>query len=545
VTLPAFPFAPRWRGRALVGPALALALGGVHATAFAPWDRWWLQVLALSGLFALVRLQTRAAASSAAPPTVSAATGASGHARAGTQAGVALKLGFAFGIGWFGVGVSWVYVSMHVYGLMAAPLAGAATAGFCALLAIFPAAALWAVHRALPESTARATLAVPAAWMLGEWARGHVLTGFPWLATGYAHTDGPLAGLAPLAGVYGVSLAAALLAACTAALVGRQVRGRAALACFAAVLVLLLGGERLRAQRWTQPQGPVIAVSLAQGNSPQDLKFAAGGFEQSLATYLRLAASGPPVDLIVLPESVLPVPLSLLPEEVPRAFRAAARARGAALVFGIFIEDPPGEYLNSAVAFTADAAPMQRYAKRHLVPFGEFIPWGFRWFVDLMNMPIGDQRRGTPLQKPFAIAGQRIAVNICYEDLFGAEIADAWHDPSTAPTVLLNLSNLAWFDDSLALPQHLQISRMRVLETGLPMLRATNSGATAVIGADGQVEAKLAHRTEAALVARVQGMAGTTPYVRWRDTPALLAAAALLALAFATFVVPRLRARGG
>ena len=179
----------------------------------------------------------------------------------------------------------------------------------------------------------------------------------------------------------------------------------------------------------------------------------------------------------------------------------------------------------------------QRYSKQQLVPFGEFIPWGFRWFVDLMQMPIGDQERGGADQVPMDLAGQRIAVNICYEDLFGDVIRRAWHDPLREPTMMLNLSNLAWFDDSIALPQHLQISRMRALETQHPMLRATNTGATAVVDDRGVVTAQLPFETAAALDARVQGMRGLTPFLRFGNAPAVFVAFLLVGLAAAGGVV--------
>lgn len=224
---------------------------------------------------------------------------------------------------------------------------------------------------------------------------------------------------------------------------------------------------------------------------------------------------------MVLPEGVFPIPAQYLPRSLTDALAAFVRERNAALIFGVFLEDPPGEFTNSAVALTPDREEAQRYGKRHLVPFGEFVPWGFRWFVDAMRMPLGDQQRGAPYQPPLEAAGQRIAINICYEDLFGAEIRRAWDDPARAPTLLLNMSNLAWFDDSIALPQHLQIARMRTLETGRPMLRATNSGATAVVDARGNVVAELPFVTEAVLAHEVQGYAGLTPYLRWGDAPAL------------------------
>lgn len=492
--------------RGLAPGLIALAAGALHALAFAPWERPWLQVLALALLFALTtRIErTRAAA----------------------------LLGFAFGLGWFGVGVSWVYVSMHVYGLMPAVLAAAATAAFCAFLALYPALALGVAQRLVPSAFPRLALALPAAWAISEWLRGTLLTGFPWLAAGYAHTDGPLAGFAPLLGVYGIGFVAALLAGALAlfALPVRQ-RGVRGYAWTAAVLVIgLAGGGVAGSQRWTSPVGAPLTVRLVQANIPQDVKFEAPGLQRSFEAHWALM-QGPRVDLIALPESVFPVPLGFVPPEALEAFRAVVREQGTGLIFGVFIEEPRDAYFNSAVGLSPGAPGWQRYSKQHLVPFGEFIPPGFRWFVDLMQMPIGDQERGVIDQPPMAIAGQRIAVNICYEDLFGSVIRRAWHDPAHEPTLMLNLSNLAWFDDSIALPQHLQISRMRALETQHPMLRATNTGATAIVDDRGKVVAQLPFNAPAALDATVQGYAGRTPFLRYGDAPALVVALAVLLLA--------------
>jgi len=478
--------------------ALAAALGAAHAFAFAPFHLPWLQWLALAGLFALILPVDR-------PRTAALA-------------------GFAFGLGWFGVGVSWVYVSMHVYGQMPALLAAAAAAAFCGFLALYPALALWLGVRLDAAAGKRALLTLPAAWAGAEWLRGVLLTGFPWLASGYAHTDGPLAGLAPIAGVHGITLAAALIAGGLALMLRRPRRNLLAPAVL--VATLLAGGQALRTIEWTAPAGEPMRVRLVQGNVPQNLKFADGGMSLSEAAYLPLLQDAEPADLVVLPESVLPLPLSYLPQPTLDALASVPR-RGTALIFGIFIEEPRGHYYNSAVGLSP-AGTSQRYSKRHLVPFGEFIPWGFRWFVDRMQMPIGDQQRGDPYQPPMQLAGQRIAVNICYEDLFGDEIRRAWGDPAQAPTLLLNLSNLGWFDDSLALPQHLQISRLRALETGRPVLRATNTGATAIIDARGRVVGQLPYLTRGVLSGEVQGYRGDTPYLRYGDAPVLAAMVALL-----------------
>jgi apolipoprotein N-acyltransferase len=492
-----------------IGLPLAAGLGLVHALSFAPWNLPWLQVLALAGLVALAL-------------------------RTGSSRTAAL-LGFAFGMGWFGLGVSWVFISMHSYGGMPVVLAGAATAAFCAYLALYPALAMAVAHRLASGAAVFTLLALPAAWAASEWLRGTLFTGFPWLASGYAHSDGPLAGVAPLVGVYGLALAAGLVAGALALWTVARSASRPALIAGSLFAVALLGaGQALRALEWTQPTGAPIRVRLVQGNVPQNLKFSEGGMQRAVDTHARLL-SGPRVDLAVLPESVFPVSLNYLPDAVTQQLLDFTRSQQTALVFGVFIEQPPGNYYNSAVGLSPGNTPaLQRYSKRHLVPFGEFIPWGFRWFVDLMQMPIGDQQRGAPYQGPMELAGQRIAVNICYEDLFGAEIIAAWQVPERAPTVLLNISNLAWFDDSIALDQHLQISRLRALETGRPMLRATNTGATAVIDPRGSVVTQLAHLTEGALIADVVGYTGLTPYVRWGDWPALaLAALLLLAAAIA------------
>ncbi len=476
---------------------LAFALGAAHALSFAPWNFWWLQPLTLAAVFAL----------SLRAPTLRASA----------------TLGFVFGMGWFGTGVWWVYISMHTYGGMPAVLASAATAAFCAWLAMFPALALgiagwWRGHRCMYLA-----LILPACWALSEWLRGVVFTGFPWLASGYAHTDGPLAGYAPVLGVYGISMMAALVAGAAVLVTTHR---------WVAVALLLIVpalGTTLRTVSWSTPHGAPLAVRLVQGNMPQDLKFGPEGLLQGHPLHMALLDTPGHTDLAVMPESVFPIPINYVPQAVVQDLVDYVERTQATLMLGAFIEEPRERFFNSVVVLHPDRHS-EDYRKRHLVPFGEFIPLGFRWFVDLMRMPIGDQERGAPYQAPIALKDQRIALNICYEDLFGGEIIEAWRDPARAPTVLLNLSNLAWFDDSIALDQHLQISRMRALETARPMLRATNTGATALIDAHGQTVAALPYLTRNVLDVRVQGHTGLTPYVLWGNVPALALALGMLVL---------------
>ena len=337
---------------------LAAGLGLLHALSFAPWNLPALQVAALAGLFALTL-----------------------HAPSARRAAL---LGFAFGAGWFGLGVSWVFISMHRYGGMPAWMAGAATAAFCAYLALFPALALALARRFASQPAAMALMALPAAWAGSEWLRGTLFTGFPWVASGYAHADGPLAGYAALVGVYGLALLAAWLAGALSLLAyARQIGPRTSMVAAAIAVVIVASGAALRGHAWSLPEGMPIKVRLVQGNVPQDLKFGGDGMRRAIDTHLRLL-DGPRVDLAVLPESVFPVTLNQLPDEITQRLLDLTRTQRTALVFGTFIEQPAGAYYNSAVGLSADGAPLQRYSKRHLVPFGEFIPWGFRWFVDLM-----------------------------------------------------------------------------------------------------------------------------------------------------------------
>jgi apolipoprotein N-acyltransferase len=257
-----------------------------------------------------------------------------------------------------------------------------------------------------------------------------------------------------------------------------------------------------------------------QGNIPQDLKWRPEKFSDSLRTYYRLALENP-AQLTVLPETALPAFFEQVPQEYFDELQKLALRRQGDLLFGIALGDG-SRYANGAVSL--GASPQQRYSKSHLVPFGEFIPPGFAWFLALARIPMSDFTPGTTTQVPMQIAGQKVAVNICYEDAFGEEIIRMLPEAS----LLVNLSNVAWFGDSLAPAQHLQIAQMRALEAGRPMLRATNTGMTAIVGADGQVQAALPPFTRAALTGEVQGYAGLTPYVRWGNWPVILFALLLV-----------------
>jgi apolipoprotein N-acyltransferase len=485
------------RGR----PFAALLLGAFATLGFAPVDHAEATLAALVGLFFL--------ADGAAPRR-------------------AALIGWSYGLGFFMVGISWVYVSMHDVGGMPAPLAALAVLLFAAYLAAFPALAVaLGAHLKNAHWTHR-LLVLPACWGLSEWLRGWLFSGFPWLAAGYAGTGGPFAGYAPVVGVHGVGWLYAFAAMAVVDLMRRFANiGWHGLAPRDAALPLVLAvGAGLSQAQWTMPQGAPVKVALLQGNIPQDLKFEAGRFESTLALYQRLITTHP-ASLVVLPETALPRMLQTIPREYLESLQNAARAAGTNLVTGVPLAESRERYFNSAISLGAD--PSQRYDKAHLVPFGEFIPWGFRWFVDAMKMPLGDFTRGTDTPQPLQLGAQRVAINICYEDLFGEEIIRQLPQAN----ILVNISNIAWFGDSLAPHQHLQISRMRALETGRAMLRATNTGMTAAIDAHGRVTQRLQPFTEGALVTEVQGYAGATPYVRLGNWPVICACVLTLTLALA------------
>jgi apolipoprotein N-acyltransferase len=337
--------------------------------------------------------------------------------------------------------------------------------------------------------------------------RGWVFTGFPWAASGYAHDGAPLAGFAPLVGVYGIGVLVAMCAGCLVMLTQR--RKLPALGLFAALMLL---GAGLRTVEWTQAAGKPLTVRLLQGNIPQDRKFDLAFLTNILETYQGMITAAP-ADLVATPETAIPIFAHQLPQGYLDGLQRFATGSGSTLALGMPLLDGPGKYSNSLIAISPQPQAY-RYDKAHLVPFGEFIPPGFRWFTDMLNIPLSDATRGGALQAPFAVKDQLVLPNICYEDVFGEEIAYQLRNAPRPATMLLNVSNLSWYGQSTAIPQHLQISRMRTLETGRPMLRATNDGATAVIDHRGQVAHVLPFYEAGVLSATVQGTTGMTPYIR-------------------------------
>jgi apolipoprotein N-acyltransferase len=442
----------------------------------------------------------------------------------------AFWLGFSFGMGLFAAGVSWVYVSLSQFGGMPAPLAAFATLGFSALLSLFPAGAGWLQARVPASPVWRACLVIPASWVLFEWLRSWVLTGFPWLSAGYAAVGWPTQGLGPLVGVFGMSFATLSIGG----MLWNMLRPGHRVASAVALLLVLGGSQALRQVDWTVPHGAATSVALLQGNIAQDLKFRPERYERILETYATLIDETQ-ARLIVLPETALPRFHDRIDPAYLARLERTARRNGGDILLGVPFHAAEGEYYNSAISL--GTAPRQVYHKRHLVPFGEFVPPAFGWVMRMLSIPFSDFSRGAPTQAPLELAGQSVAVNICYEDAFGDEIARQLPEA----TILVNLSNVAWFGDSLAPAQHLQIAQLRAIETGRMHLAATNTGITAAIDRDGTVLLRLPQFIEGRLVVAAQGYAGATPYVNWGDWPAL--AAALLVLAMSVLVAWRKRPR--
>ena len=488
---------------------LALLAGLAQALSLAsPWSGaplWWLQLLALAALVTLVD-----------------------RSRSWQQAAL---VGWLFGIGWLAGTFWWLFTSMHTYGGLAAPLAALAVLGLAAFLASFYALIFACFKAIAPVHWSGRALVFAALWLLAELARGTWLTGFPWGAVGYAHVDGPLAWLAPIVGVYGMSFVAALLA--TLLVPGRRGQRGFGGPVSAVALVLVLAWAP--AVPWSTGNGQ-LDVALLQGNIPQDEKFQSGsGVPLALKWYAE-QLQGSQASLVIAPETAIP----LLPQQLPAGYAEGLQAHFAqgqqAALVGIPMGNLRAGYTNSVQGWVPGVVHPYQYDKHHLVPFGEFIPPLFRWFTDLMNIPLGDFNRGAIGQPSLVWQGQRIAPNICYEDLFGEELGARFADPASAPTIFANFSNIGWFGNSVAIDQHLHISRLRALEFSRPMVRATNTGATAIIDHEGRVTHSLARYTRGVLQGEVEGREGTTAYAwwvaRWSLWPLWLLAGAVVVVAW-------------
>ena len=423
----------------------------------------------------------------------------------------AAALGLLFATVWLSATFWWLFISLHTYGGLNAVLAVVSVLALAAALGVYYALACglwWHLTQSRSVGPGLGALLFAALWTAAELARSTWLTGFGWGAIGYAHVDGLLAVYAPWVGVFGIGALAAWLAMGLAA--GWKQSAANTVGGIAVIALALL----LPVREWSVPTG-TLPVTLLQGNIPQDEKFEAGlGVPQALQWYgeeLLRERQG----LIVAPETAIP----LLPRDLPPGYLSQLQTRYAAgqqaALIGIPLGNYESGYTNSVIGLAPGVAEPWRYDKHHLVPFGEFIPPLFKWFTRMMNIPLGDFNRGDVGQRSFVFQGQRLAANICYEDLFGEELGVRFLDAAQSPTVFVNVSNIGWFGNSVAIDQHLHISRMRALEFQRPFVRATNTGATVVIDHHGQVTAELPRLTRGVLSAEVQGRDGVTPYAWW------------------------------
>lgn len=467
------------------------------------------------------------------------------HSNHGREA--ALKTGI-FATAWLSTSFAWLYVSMHQFGGLPAWAAAAAVLLLATALALYYAAAGAIYWRWRGEHPWAAALLFAATWTMAELARGQWFTGFPWGGIGYAHVDG-WGGWLPWLGVYGVGAVAAFVSAGLAwSLRSSSYRRAALVVALAAVMVV-----------WAPPKdqtrstGP-LQVWLLQGNIDQDQKFNNDtGIREALQWYpdqwrASTQAEQRP-DLVVAPETAVPVlPQHIHPDQwqqwlAPLATQTpSADGRWVHWMTGVPMGSNAMGFTNSAWGINKNDAqsptPWEvgyRYDKHHLVPMGEFIPPFFRWFTEWLNIPLGDFNRGPLVQAPWAVNGQQVSAHICFEDVFGEEMAQSV--ANTDATVLVNLSNLAWFGGTIALDQHLNIARVRAMELGRPIVRATNTGATAHIDHLGAVVARMPHRVQGRLEVAVDGRQGQTAYVTWVSAAGLLPlwGLALLVVAWAVW----------
>jgi apolipoprotein N-acyltransferase len=425
----------------------------------------------------------------------------------------AALLGFCFGMGMFGAGVTWIYISLHEFGSVPIPISVFLLIILCAYLSLYITLTGWMVRRLYIDAPLLWVLFVASLWTLSEWLRGVVsFFGFPWLTVGYSQVpSSPLAGYSAVTGVYGVSLILVLSAAFISLFFEKELRSWRNILFLPVIWIIGFG---LQFINWTEPQGGQVSVSLLQGNISQEMKWRPEHVINTMDTYAELAHTSNS-RLIIAPEISLPLSYNEVPANYLAKFSTHAKQNSGDILIGMVeTAGNSGNYYNSMFSFGVSSE--QVYRKYHLLPFGEFIPLKplFGWIINILKIPLTDFSRGELDQKPMNLAGQSVAVNICYEDAFGEELI--YQLPQA--TLLANVSNDAWFGRSIGPHQHLQISQMRALETGRYMLRATNTGVSAIINERGVVLQQADVFATTVLNGMVQGYTGATPYVRFGNS---------------------------
>jgi len=428
---------------------------------------------------------------------------------------LAFRHGLLFGAGFFGAGISWVFISIKVYGHVVAPVAIFITVGLIAFLSLYPALLGYFLVRAFRKLTPAALLvAMPAGWIMAEWLRGWVFSGFPWLTMGSSQIDGPLGGYAPVLGVFGTGWTVAL----SASLLVAVFRGWYRLPGLLLLLLLWGGGYLLNDIQWTEPRGEALQVALVQGNISQDDKWAPDNLLNTFSSYSELTFNETDVDLVVWPETAIPAFYDQVEDSFIAYLETELEKTGVSLITGVpVLEKETWEYYNAVISLGGEQA---FYYKQHLVPYGEYLP--LRWLIgntlDALAVPNADFSSGGPAQPLLQAAGYPVSSSICYEIVFGEQIIRDL--PEAA--MLVNISNDAWFGNSLAPHQHLEMARMRAKETGRPMLRATNTGISAVIDHEGRIVEQGPQFEIAVIRSAVVPMQGATPYVLLGNTPVVI-----------------------
>ncbi len=448
-----------------------------------------------------------------------------------TTARAAFLNGWLFGFGLFGCGIAWIRISLNEFGNLTPPLAIILTVLFMAAMALYYAVAAVLLHWLIQYTHQKQrciapVMTFPAVWVLFEWLRGWLFTGFPWLTIGNSQIDSPLIGFAPCIGVYGLSLTVAL----SAGLIwfALYYTNGKRLFAISALLTLWLTGWLLQRIEWTQPTGQALTVTIVQGNIQQAFKWQPDMLLPTIATYLELTrpALGQS-DLIVWPETAIPEFLHTLRAGLFNPLAQQARATHTNIVLGIPIMLSADEYYNALITIGQNE---DQYYKRHLVPFGEYLPFRdtLQPLIDWFEVPLSAFSHGAAEKPLLKIGGQLVGASICYEDVFAAEIRQAL--PEAA--YFVNVSNDAWFGDSLAPPQHLEAARLRAIENGRDLIRATNTGISALIDWQGRLLTTIPVFTRAITTALIQPRQGQTPFAHFGNAPVLVLVHIMLFFAF-------------